>query len=34
VFVVGKNGKIAARMEGAFSVAELQNALKAALKRT
>jgi hypothetical protein len=34
VFVVGKNGKIAARMEGAFSVNELQNALKTALKRT
>jgi hypothetical protein len=34
VFVVGKNGRIAARMEGAFSVNELENAIRTALKRT
>jgi hypothetical protein len=33
VFVVNKHGRIAARMEGAFSVDELQNALRAGLKR-
>ena len=34
VFIIGKDGRIAARMEGAFSVSELQAAMRAALKRT
>jgi hypothetical protein len=33
VFVIDKQGKIAARLEGAFSAGELENALKTALKR-
>jgi hypothetical protein len=33
-FVIDKRGRVAARMEGAFSVDELQNAMKAALKRS
>jgi hypothetical protein len=33
VFVIGKNGRVAARMEGAFSVNELQAAMRTALKR-
>jgi peroxiredoxin len=34
VFIIDKRGRIAARMEGAYSVEELQNAMKAALKRS
>jgi hypothetical protein len=33
VFVVNKGGRIAARMEGAFSVDDLQTAMRTALKR-
>ena len=32
VFTIDKNGKVAARMEGAFSAAELERAIKKALK--
>ncbi|HEX6459846.1 MAG TPA: hypothetical protein VF032_13075 [Thermoleophilaceae bacterium] len=33
LFVIGKNGRISTRIEGAFSASELQNAIRTALKQ-